>query len=69
MLNKEFHREHPRSRTAVEIMEERNSSLRSRMEEMILRTQESRDHEHQQVVRALEETAQLHHDVMLKGYN
>eukprot|EP00975_Prorocentrum_lima_P009893 2105286-Prorocentrum_lima.AAC.1 len=45
MLN-EFHREQTRSRKAVDIMEERNSSLRSRMEGMILETGESRDREH-----------------------
>eukprot|EP00975_Prorocentrum_lima_P004353 945045-Prorocentrum_lima.AAC.1 len=37
MLN-EFHREQARSGTAVDIMEERNSSMRTRMEEMKLET-------------------------------
>eukprot|EP00975_Prorocentrum_lima_P023041 4849941-Prorocentrum_lima.AAC.1 len=49
-------------------MEEGNSYLKSRMYEIIVRTKESRDHEHQRAVRALEETAQLHHDRMSKGH-
>eukprot|EP00975_Prorocentrum_lima_P053672 11261836-Prorocentrum_lima.AAC.1 len=64
MLNEEVHREQARSKRAVDIMEERNSSLWSRMEDMILETGESRDRENQKAVRALEETAQIHHDAV-----
>eukprot|EP00975_Prorocentrum_lima_P032463 6817406-Prorocentrum_lima.AAC.1 len=35
---------------------------------MILETGGSRDREHQKAVRALEETAQIHHDAVVKGH-
>eukprot|EP00975_Prorocentrum_lima_P010083 2148878-Prorocentrum_lima.AAC.1 len=47
-------------------MEEGDSSSKSRMEEMLVQARTSRDHKHQRAVRALEETAQLHHDLMVK---
>eukprot|EP00975_Prorocentrum_lima_P068561 12921406-Prorocentrum_lima.AAC.1 len=37
------------------------------MEEMLEQTRASRDHEHQRAVRALEEPAQLPHDLMVTG--
>eukprot|EP00975_Prorocentrum_lima_P002491 547706-Prorocentrum_lima.AAC.1 len=57
----EFHREQARSTKAVDTVEERNSSLQARMEEMILKTGEPRDTEHLKAVRAVEETAPSHH--------
>eukprot|EP00975_Prorocentrum_lima_P055186 11569999-Prorocentrum_lima.AAC.1 len=46
-LNEDFHREQVRSRTAVEHMEEGTSSLKSRKDEVIVQTRDSRDYEHQ----------------------
>eukprot|EP00975_Prorocentrum_lima_P026833 5640572-Prorocentrum_lima.AAC.1 len=49
-------------------MEESNFSLKSRMKDMIMETGRSRDREHRNSVRALEETAQIHHDAVAKGH-
>eukprot|EP00975_Prorocentrum_lima_P001680 360504-Prorocentrum_lima.AAC.1 len=47
MLNDELHREQVRSRFTVEVIEARHSTLNSRMGELVMQGQTTRDQEHQ----------------------
>eukprot|EP00975_Prorocentrum_lima_P045067 9440859-Prorocentrum_lima.AAC.1 len=68
MLNDELHREQVRARSTVEIIEARHSTFNTRVDDMVMQGQNYRDREHQRAVLALEETAQHHHDSVVKTH-